>query len=371
MQNNSDIKKFLSELNMDDVFNVEEDLGSGFVRLRISEAERRQAMQDINCVEDIIVELLRNSRDAGARNIYIATKKLADSKRIIHFIDDGAGIPDKFKNIIFESRVTSKLDNAKRDAYGFHGRGMALFSIKLNCDQIKITFSGVGQGTSFLAEADLAKLPEKKDQSVLPQFIETEDGLTVIGGVNNIIKAIIEFQFQNPHINIYYGTPAQILATMKAENNSGDLPTLTNWEEVNKFICENNIGVTRIPLLAQNYNVLEKISRDIFGMDISQRSIQRIIYGELISLDPVISDLEIKGDENVKPKAGSKSKALALYDEVKLSNRFKDDEIKGIIDKVEKEILLLGKRYFVAPSDIAYKRLNNKINIDIKLKQID
>jgi len=75
MQNNSDIKKFLADLNMSDVLNVEEDLGNGFVRLKISEAERRQALQDINCVEDIIVELLRNSRDADAKNIFIGTKK--------------------------------------------------------------------------------------------------------------------------------------------------------------------------------------------------------------------------------------------------------------------------------------------------------
>ncbi|MDZ7838064.1 MAG: hypothetical protein U5N58_08980 [Actinomycetota bacterium] len=50
MQNNSDIKKFLADLNMSDVLNVEEDLGNGFVKLKISEAERRQALQDINCV---------------------------------------------------------------------------------------------------------------------------------------------------------------------------------------------------------------------------------------------------------------------------------------------------------------------------------
>src|SRR5690554_5184907 len=100
MQNNPDIKKFLAELNMSDVLNVEEDLGNGFVRLKISEAERRQALQDINCVEDIIVELLRNSRDAQAKNIFIATKKLGDSQRVIHFIDDGTGIPEKFQKII-------------------------------------------------------------------------------------------------------------------------------------------------------------------------------------------------------------------------------------------------------------------------------
>jgi len=369
MQNNSDIKKFLADLNMDNVLNVEEDLGSGFVRLKISEAERRQALQDINCVEDIIVELLRNSRDAEASNIYIGTKKLGDTSRIIHFIDDGIGIPGKFKDIIFESRVTSKLENAKKDAYGFHGRGMALFSIKLNVEQIRITFSELGKGTSFYVQANLDTLPEKKDQSILPQIIETEDGLTVIGGVNNIVKAIMEFQFQNPHISIYYGTPTQILATMRAGKN--DFPKFDSWQELDYYIKSNQVKVCQIPLLTDNYNVLDRISKDILGMDISQRSIQRTIYGELDPLQPITSGLHINEEEAGREKEYKKKKNLTLYDEIKLASRFKHEEIKGIIDLVEKEFLKIGEKYFIAPDNIEYKRLNNKINIDIHLKQKD
>ena len=109
MQNNSDIKNFLSELGLDNVLNVEQDLGEGYVKLRISEAERRQSLQDIKSVEDIVIELLRNSRDAGAKNIFIGTKKIEDKKRVIYFIDDGKGIPKKFHDLIFEARITSKM----------------------------------------------------------------------------------------------------------------------------------------------------------------------------------------------------------------------------------------------------------------------
>ena len=83
MQDNLDYEKFFSELIIKNDLKIEEDLGNGFVRLKISEAERRQALQDINCVEDIILELLRNSRDAASKNIYIATKEIADKKRLI------------------------------------------------------------------------------------------------------------------------------------------------------------------------------------------------------------------------------------------------------------------------------------------------
>ena len=74
MQNNSDINKFLSELGIKDEINIEQNLGDGFVKLKVSEAERRQALQDIKCVEDIVIELLRNSRDASSSNIFIGTK---------------------------------------------------------------------------------------------------------------------------------------------------------------------------------------------------------------------------------------------------------------------------------------------------------
>ena len=130
MQKNFDYNKFFSDLNIAGEFRVEEDLGNGFVRLKISEAERRQALQDIHCVEDIVIELLRNSRDAGSKNVFIATKKIAEKRRIIYCIDDGSGIPGKFHNLIFQSRVTSKLEDGARDPYGFHGRGMALFSAR-------------------------------------------------------------------------------------------------------------------------------------------------------------------------------------------------------------------------------------------------
>ena len=174
MQNNLNIQKFLSELNIKNVLNIEEDLGNGYVRLKISEAERRQALQDIKCVEDIIVELLRNSRDADSSNIFIGTKKIEDKRRIVHFIDDGIGIPPKFHNVIFESRLTSKLDDGIKDSYGFHGRGMALFSIKLNINDIKITYSDSTKGTSFYLDIDLTKTEEKKDQSIMPLVVRKD-----------------------------------------------------------------------------------------------------------------------------------------------------------------------------------------------------
>ena len=378
MQNNSDLKNFLSELNIKDSLNIEEDLGDGYVRLKISEAERRQALQDINSVEDIIVEMLRNSRDAGSRNIFIGTKKIEDKRRKIYFIDDGGGIPPNLQNLIFESRVTSKLENGKKDPYGFHGRGMALFSIKLNVDDIRIIFSEKSKGASFYIDIDLSNIPEKKDQSLMPQIIKTDGNLNIIGGVNNIIKTIIEFQLQNREINFFFGSPTQILSTMREilrkDGKKNDYPKFDEWEKLSKFIQKNNIKVTEIPILTDNYTVMEIISKNIFNMDISQRGIQRVIYNEIKALEPLKIDPESSSEE-IRVSSTDKAykipdKKLKLYDESKLASRFEDDEIRCIIKAAEDKIRELGDKYFVTTGEnIEYKKANNIIKLSIELKQ--
>lgn len=379
MQNSSDIKRFLSELKIKDSLNIEEDLGDGYVKLKISEAERRQALQDINCVEDIIVELLRNSRDAGSKNIFIGTKKIEDKRRKIYFIDDGNGIPPNLQKLIFESRVTSKMENGIKDPYGFHGRGMALFSIKLNVDDISIVFSDRSKGASFYIDIDLLKIPEKKDQSVVPQIIKTDGDLSIIGGVNNIIKTIIEFQLQNKDINFFYGSPTQILATMREvlrkDKKYDSYPKFDRWEKLKNFIGKNKIKITEIPVLTDNYNLMDIISKNIFNMDISQRGIQRIIYNEIKALEPLKIDLDSNLREQVnnlsEDEVDSKpDKKLMLYDESRLASRFKDEEIRCIIKTLEDKIKELGEKYFITTGkNIEYKKANNIIKLLIELKQ--
>lgn len=404
MQNNSDIKKFLSELGLDNVLNVEQDLGSGYVKLRISEAERRQSLQDIKSVEDIIVELLRNSRDAGAKNIFIGTKKIEDKKRYIYFVDDGQGIPAKFHNLIFEARVTSKLENAVKDIYGFHGRGMALFSIKLNVDDVKIFFSEEERGAAFFLDIDLNKVPEKKDQSILPQIVELDGNLNIIGGVNNILKTLVEFKLQNPEMNIFYGTPSQIIMSMrnhaKGLNIYNGFPKFDEWESLQGYLNDNKkIKVNFFPCLTENYLVLSKITEFFFNMEISERTIQRIIYEEFKSIEPVdISSLAHLNTIENKAETGGKSikieslsenneaeninyknynnrqnknnKNLILYDEQKLALRFKDEEISDIIKELKENIKKIGSKYLVEPeSNIDFKKDNNTIQINIELKE--
>ena len=379
LNNNADLTRFLSDLDIKDKLNIEEDLGNGYVKLKISEAERRQALQDIHTVEDIIIELLRNSRDASSKNIFIGTKKIGDNRRVVYCIDDGDGIPPKFHNLIFQARVTSKLDDGIKDSYGFHGRGMALFSMKLTADEVRITFSDHLKGTSIFIDVNLEIIPEKKDQSLLPQLIENGGQSHLAGGVNNIIKVILEFALQNNDINFYYGTPSQIIATMRhlsfKKNNHKDSPKFNHWNEFYNFIMENKIGITNFPSLADNYNILDEITKKIFNMDISQRNLQRIIYGEINALEPInlnlINDKFLNNDNEdsivVEKKSGKK---LQLYDELKLANRFKDEEIRCIIKTLEEIVIKYGSKHLVTlDNNIEFKKANNTINLTINLKQ--
>ena len=83
---------FVARMGGERSLRVEENLGEGYVRLRVAEAERRQAKHDIRCVEDMVIELLRNSRDAGAKRIYLATSREGDL-RTTTILDDGSGVP--------------------------------------------------------------------------------------------------------------------------------------------------------------------------------------------------------------------------------------------------------------------------------------
>lgn len=107
MSDVAELVDFISAAGQERSLRVEEDLGGGYVRLRVSEAERRQARHDIRCVEDAVIELLRNARDAGARHVYLATSKDGDVRTLV-VLDDGRGIPKGLRERIFDARVTSK-----------------------------------------------------------------------------------------------------------------------------------------------------------------------------------------------------------------------------------------------------------------------
>ena len=73
MSDTNELISFIASMSGEGNLRVEENLGEGFVRLRVSEAERRQAKHDVQHVEDIVFEMLRNAREACATRIDVAT----------------------------------------------------------------------------------------------------------------------------------------------------------------------------------------------------------------------------------------------------------------------------------------------------------
>lgn len=284
---------FISSISGDEHLKVEENLGDGFVRLRTAEAERRQAKHDIRSVEDVVIEMLRNSRDAGARRIFIATAR-NDAARMLTFIDDGCGIPEHLHALVFEPRVTSKLETMVMDPWGVHGRGMALYSIKANVSEAKVISSGDGKGSAIAVNVDLESLGEKTDQSTWPQLIKDESGGQHIArGPHNIIRQVLEFALDTDSAEVYLGSPTEIANTLCHLGRR----SLTDKD---LLFCDD---LSTLPVCLRlsacgDAGELAEMGGSI-GLHISERTAHRIIAGDMPPLRPAISKLVPQTEEKI------------------------------------------------------------------------
>lgn len=270
----SDLAEFVSHVAGTGL-RVEESLGQGYVRLRVDEAERRQAAHDIRSIEDVIVELLRNARDAGARNIYVATSRDGDH-RITTIVDDGIGIPQELHERIFDARVTSKLETMHMDRWGVHGRGMALYSVRTNADSAQVICSAPGKGSSIQVITTSDKVLEKADQSTWPTLELSDSGETILRGPHNIIRSCVEFALEERGVcEVYVGSAAEMVATA----HSLARPQL----EASKLLFIDSLD--ELALLerlheAADARELSEVAADI-GLGISERTAHRILSGAL------------------------------------------------------------------------------------------
>lgn len=281
MSTSDELLGFVSAVSGESFLKIEENLGEGYVRLRISEAERRQAKHDIRCVEDIVVELLRNSRDAHAQKMFLATSREGDLRSIV-LIDDGVGIPDAMRDLIFEPRVTSKLDTMVMDQWGVHGRGMALYSIRSNAVEAQIAASGAHKGAAISVITEATKLGERADQSTWPTIEFDEAGAPhVARGPHNIIRRAVEFAIECPGVDLYVGTPTELLATMSSEcRREVDPSTLLFCDD------ETRLPVWQRAALAADAADLVRIAESV-GLPVSERTAHRILGGEISPLKPL------------------------------------------------------------------------------------
>ncbi len=181
------------------------DLGAGFARLTGVEGARRGPSR-IAHVEDALLELLRNARDAGASRIYVASILRERRFRTLTVIDDGHGIPEPYRDLILQPGVTSRhLDPVTTQGDpATHGAGLSLYQIQNN--SLKTRVLSASSPTSIQATFDTDLLPERALQSsTRPSKSNLRATLERFAAMSNA---------QSTMLHSYYGAPARILATL-------------------------------------------------------------------------------------------------------------------------------------------------------------
>jgi hypothetical protein len=238
------------------------DLGGGFARLAGAEGLRRSPTR-LRCVEDALLELLRNSRDAGARNICVASTLRSRRYRQLVVIDDGRGIPETHKHLVFEPGVTTRHLDPVPDAGSHgspestpHGGGLSLYHIKNAALSAEVL--SASSPTTIKIVFDTHNLPEKSLQS------RTRPSKT------NLPATLARFAARTASNGprLYHASPARILVRL-LENHiiqrSGD----------------GAIGEARRLREAAVH----------LGLEVSLRTVHRVVAGEIPPAEEVGSDM--------------------------------------------------------------------------------
>lgn len=324
----SSVLEFVSSLTGDQFLKIEESLGEGYVRLKVAEAERRQARHDVKCVENAALELLRNSRDANAGVIFIATSR-DDNLRHLTVIDDGCGIPLQFHERVFEPRVTSRVADVIFDRHGVHGRGMALFSIRATTALTRLVFSAPGRGSVFKVMADTERLPERKDQSSVPRVSFRNGRVHAMKGPHNIPRLALEFALDHPEIDLYLGSPTEILATLRALSGP-----LRHKYRLGEVMVSPDFKIWQAAGAAQDARELAEVARHRLALDVSERNAHRVIKGEVQAVAPVAS--VATSNAMIRVPRAQATPAIA---------RMAADDIDALAEAVEYAAAQLAQKY--------------------------
>ncbi|MBE6464664.1 MAG: ATP-binding protein [Eggerthellaceae bacterium] len=366
-----ELQSFIEATCTDSHLRVEEDLGDGFVRLRTDEAQRRQAAQDIRCTEDIVIELLRNSRDAHARSIYVASSK-ESGIRTLTVIDDGEGIPSHMHELIFEPRVTSKLETMITDSWGVHGRGMALYSVKTNAKEAYVTHSSPGLGCAMVVKSDTSKLTEKTDQSTFPKFLHTEQQTISLRGPKNIIRTMCEFAIeQKSKVQLFFGSPGEIASTLYWGGQS-----FVQSSQAIFSTDENDLSVTLLLSSTDDPREFAEVACSL-GLELSERTARRILGGKIKPVEPLLLKIAHALEEGDETERGLRAKN-AKGERESLKRKASDiphiapKDISKIVANTSNAFSEIAEKYYLdGEVKISTQQRNGKLSIDIPLQLLE
>lgn len=355
----TDLAGFVASMGGERALRVEENLGEGYVRLRVAEAERRQAKHDIRCVEDVVIELLRNSRDAGAKHIYVATAREGDLRTVV-VLDDGSGVPDHMQGRIFEARVTSKLESVHLDRWGVHGRGMALFSVKENAVSAEVASSAPGLGCALKVVTDASTLSERADQSTWPTTGSDEDGQLVCErGPHNIVRTCCEFALEERGAcEVYFGSPSEVAATARARaRRTLDASELMFLDDIDGLPVLERLSV------AADAQELRAVATRL-GLDMSERTAHRIVSGQIKPQRSIVSRLTHRTDARTPRQVDLSRDHRGL----KISRQDSEEFSRSM----ERGFSALAEKYYLTLADAPKVRVGKgKITVTFDLEQGD
>jgi hypothetical protein len=238
------------------------DLGAGFARLTGVEGARRGPSR-ITHVEDALLELLRNARDAGAANIFVASTLKDRRYRTLTVIDDGHGIPESHRDLILEPGVTTRHLNPITEpddpSATPHGAGLSLYQIKALA--LNVSVLSTSSPTSIQATFDTHNLPERTLQST------TRPSKSNLRSTLKTFTVRTNASHHNPRLNSYYGPPARILANLLHNR-------IIQAERDSVGLREAALGL---------------------GLGVSARSVQRILRGEVRPVESVSEEEGVEG----------------------------------------------------------------------------
>ena len=254
------------------------DLGAGFARLTGIEGARRGPSR-ITHVEDALAELLRNARDAGARNVLVSSTLTRRRFRTLTVIDDGRGIPEPYVDLVFEPGVTTRhlepvLDSSRDPSP--HGAGLALYHVREAALSAEVL--SPSSPTAIRATFDTRSLPERALQS------ETRPSKS---NLRAVLQAFARDLPPHNQTTLYYGPPAKILATL-LHNHIIQLP--------------------------ENAGELESLCGRL-GLDLSLRTVQRVLRGDVSPLMPVLPGSAARAPGRTRKAAGGGGPVLQLGEE--------------------------------------------------------